>query len=1348
MKKSLKQSKVRGMALALSLTMAAGSMPVFAAGGSGSTSSNTSGSTGTTTGGSTSSGSTSGSTNSGSTSTALTKALEEARKAVKSLKTSVEAVKEDADVKKLTKYATFKTELDKITNAETATTEQILAVKTSLEELNKEAKSLSKKTDTVTALKELQTLFTELDKLNETTSIARAVSSTTTTSAEETKINAALTSLATSLGVTTKVDTAADKAAAIYPTTGGEVADTEEGVELKHFKKALSNAANLEKVKKVKEALDNLTTHYGPTSQLQLKLNAVIKLAEKQDLLTVINALTFDNDSANAVKNFKNAFDKLKELNTAIKNLITAQNELKGIYGSTEGTVALKKEKIESLDAKFKVVKNLELAESVKTLEATITALEGLKTQIGTHYTQLYQKIEDATLKLDGETDSSFTGKKIKERLTELKTILTGLSSDANYSSITRMKVVVDNAIEETKYLVKVQDFETNLKAVRDLKTAVISKKSTGDAEVTKLTKVKKAIDATSNIKSVSNFSNYVSKNYFTELETELDKAKSALENEPKLTAFDAAAKELVTEIKNTNKETNVNALNTALKGKSETELGKLLEDTKTLNTKLNAVTETTLSKLKTKSDAYNTKLTELKTVTDTVVSGFGAAITTQEANLTTLNKASELKTKIDNTKTKVTTYDNIEKFKSDLTTTSTALTKLAEEAKEVTLTFNIEGTNVELKVTTQDFTTESTTLADIVKAKGDDKIKNPTKAGGYEFAEWKKTTTTGSTTSSVKYDLTTLTKAEFLKLTEGFTLTASFKSVRNITFNTGVTETTEKIKFEDADFSTTSATLSTILTSKGKTSLITPTRAGYEFTGWYTTDASGAKVAVDFTKINSAKFLELKENATFTAEWKAVRNVTFTNGEEGSSKKEVTLKLEETTFNGGKTLKDIVEANTEIAKLNKDGYFISWFLTGQDKATDLSTITASTFTTLATTTSVFTAKYNLKTYKVTLSVNADKEQTKELTVTNGQILNSIYTVPTKANYTFAGWYTDASFSTKFDSSKAFNLDKDITLYAKWNKTDSSSSNSGSSSSSGSTGGGSASVSSSGGSSSNTSQGNKVNEENKTEVKEETTNQEETKVEETTNQKETNKTNNETKQPVVLTKEQLNLPKVNTEKVVSYSDTKNVSWAQESIEKLSKAGILNGNQDGTFSPNAASKRADVVIMFTKLLGLENQGVSGNNFTDVSKDKYYAKYLLVAKEFGLINGYSDGSFKPENTISRQDVMVLAVNVLKSLGFELNTNTSVLNKFSDANKISAYAKENVAILVNAGIISGSNGKINPTADITRAEMSVIVSRIYDLAAERVANLNLEQILETEETANAEATTTEMTTTETKN
>ena len=132
-------------------------------------------------------------------------------------------------------------------------------------------------------------------------------------------------------------------------------------------------------------------------------------------------------------------------------------------------------------------------------------------------------------------------------------------------------------------------------------------------------------------------------------------------------------------------------------------------------------------------------------------------------------------------------------------------------------------------------------------------------------------------------------------------------------------------------------------------------------------------------------------------------------------------------------------------------------------------------------------------------------------------------------------------------------------------------------------------------------------------------------------------------------------------------------------------------------------------MLVKLLGLTPE--TNNKFTDVDPNAYYAPYVGAASSYGIVNG-SNGMFKPESVISRQDTMVMIAQILRGLNLNVNTDTSTLNQFSDVNNISSYAQESVAVLVNSGIISGSNGKLNPTKPVTRAEMATIMSKLYDL------------------------------------
>ena len=192
-----------------------------------------------------------------------------------------------------------------------------------------------------------------------------------------------------------------------------------------------------------------------------------------------------------------------------------------------------------------------------------------------------------------------------------------------------------------------------------------------------------------------------------------------------------------------------------------------------------------------------------------------------------------------------------------------------------------------------------------------------------------------------------------------------------------------------------------------------------------------------------------------------------------------------------------------------------------------------------------------------------------------------------------------------------------------------------------------------------------------------------------------------------LTLDVINLPSVTGEAKV-FSDVSASHWAKSYIDKLSTAGVINGS-NGMFNPNGQTKRADATVMLVNLLGLQPE--ANNRFADVVSTAYYAPYVGTASTYGIVNG-SNGMFNPNNTISRQDTMVMMAQILKALDLNVNTDTSVLNQFSDVNSVSSYATESVAILVNSGIISGNNGKLNPISPVTRAEMATIMSKLYDV------------------------------------
>ncbi|HHV98868.1 MAG TPA: S-layer homology domain-containing protein, partial [Clostridiaceae bacterium] len=118
----------------------------------------------------------------------------------------------------------------------------------------------------------------------------------------------------------------------------------------------------------------------------------------------------------------------------------------------------------------------------------------------------------------------------------------------------------------------------------------------------------------------------------------------------------------------------------------------------------------------------------------------------------------------------------------------------------------------------------------------------------------------------------------------------------------------------------------------------------------------------------------------------------------------------------------------------------------------------------------------------------------------------------------------------------------------------------------------------------------------------------------------------------------------------------------------------------------------------------------DNFDDVSEKDFFYKEAGIAKALGLIKGYGDGKFGPNDKITREDMVVIISRMLdmQGKGFE-ETGLSELDKFADKGEIASYAKEILASFVKAGIIKGSGGYINPKGNTNRAEMAVILHRI---------------------------------------
>lgn len=177
-----------------------------------------------------------------------------------------------------------------------------------------------------------------------------------------------------------------------------------------------------------------------------------------------------------------------------------------------------------------------------------------------------------------------------------------------------------------------------------------------------------------------------------------------------------------------------------------------------------------------------------------------------------------------------------------------------------------------------------------------------------------------------------------------------------------------------------------------------------------------------------------------------------------------------------------------------------------------------------------------------------------------------------------------------------------------------------------------------------------------------------------------------------------------------YSDLGDHMWATDAIEKTVTRGVSNDKGAGIYAPGENITRGDFAMYLVRTLGLTEYD-EGDQFTDVDPNAYYAKEIAIGKKAGILKGTGDGTYHPEEPISRQDLMVICARGLRSLNKISTANPdSALKNFSDMGLIADYALADVASMVASGKITGNaDMTINPLGNTTRAEAAVIMSRI---------------------------------------
>jgi hypothetical protein len=159
--------------------------------------------------------------------------------------------------------------------------------------------------------------------------------------------------------------------------------------------------------------------------------------------------------------------------------------------------------------------------------------------------------------------------------------------------------------------------------------------------------------------------------------------------------------------------------------------------------------------------------------------------------------------------------------------------------------------------------------------------------------------------------------------------------------------------------------------------------------------------------------------------------------------------------------------------------------------------------------------------------------------------------------------------------------------------------------------------------------------------------------------------------------------------------------------------VIDGVGGESFAPDQPITRAEFAAIMVRGLGLALEDGTAP-FADIKSGDWYAEAVRTAYEYGQLEGYEDGTFRPMERITREQAMVIIAKAMTLTGLTANVPPAdaekTLASFADAADVSEWARSGVAAGLKAGIVSGrDNDRIAPGDSISRAEVAALVRRL---------------------------------------
>ena len=176
----------------------------------------------------------------------------------------------------------------------------------------------------------------------------------------------------------------------------------------------------------------------------------------------------------------------------------------------------------------------------------------------------------------------------------------------------------------------------------------------------------------------------------------------------------------------------------------------------------------------------------------------------------------------------------------------------------------------------------------------------------------------------------------------------------------------------------------------------------------------------------------------------------------------------------------------------------------------------------------------------------------------------------------------------------------------------------------------------------------------------------------------------------------------------AFEDVKLSDWFYDDVMFVFGQGVMQGVSDTRFGPYLTATRAMMATILWRMEGSPAPTAEAR-FTDVSSGKWYSEAIAWTAQSGVYTGYADGSFRPNDPITREQLAAILYRYAKYKGLDVSAgeDTNILS-YTDALEISDYAFPAMQWACGTGVMQGSNGRLLPRGRATRAQIAAMLHR----------------------------------------